>query len=162
MKVGITGHQNIGSQDTIKWTTENLKEIIQEANIDLGITCLARGADQLYAELIQNYHIPYIAIIASKDYQKTFTDMTSLKTFESLIKTAKEVKILDYEKANEQAFFDAGKLMVDNSDMIIAVWDGKPAKGLGGTGDVVRYAIEMKKKIIHINTLDHKVSVIND
>jgi hypothetical protein len=26
--------------------------------------------------------------------------------------------------------------------MLVAIWDGKPARGLGGTGDVVRYAQE--------------------
>jgi hypothetical protein len=29
---------------------------------------------------------------------------------------------------------------VDRSDVLLAVWDGRPARGFGGTGDVVAYA----------------------
>jgi len=36
----------------------------------------------------------------------------------------------------------ASKLMVDEADELYAVWDGKPARGYGGTADVVAYARE--------------------
>ena len=29
------------------------------------------------------------------------------------------------------AFFEAGKRVVDESDWLVAVWDGQPARGLG-------------------------------
>jgi len=34
----------------------------------------------------------------------------------------------------------ASKFMVDEADELYAVWDGKPARGYGGTADVVAYA----------------------
>ena len=34
----------------------------------------------------------------------------------------------------------ASKLMVDEADELYAVWDGKPARGYGGTADVVACA----------------------
>jgi hypothetical protein len=34
----------------------------------------------------------------------------------------------------------AGEKVVDLSDTLLAVWDGLPAKGYGGTADVVTYA----------------------
>ena len=40
--------------------------------------------------------------------------------------------------------------MVDNSDYIIAVWDGKPS----GTGNTVNYAQQKNKKILIINPSD--------
>ena len=30
--------------------------------------------------------------------------------------------------------------MVDRSERLVAVWDGKPARGIGGTADIVSYA----------------------
>jgi hypothetical protein len=36
----------------------------------------------------------------------------------------------------------ASKLMIDAADELYAVWDGKPARGYGGTADVVAYARE--------------------
>ena len=35
---------------------------------------------------------------------------------------------------------DAGKVVVDRSSVVLAVWDGQPSRGLGGTADVVAYA----------------------
>jgi hypothetical protein len=32
------------------------------------------------------------------------------------------------------------KLMIDKADELYAVWDGKPARGYGGTADVAVYA----------------------
>lgn len=37
--------------------------------------------------------------------------------------------------------------MIDNSDFVIAVWDGRPS----GTGNTVRYAESKDKNIIRIN-----------
>ena len=35
---------------------------------------------------------------------------------------------------------EAGRLMLDKADELYAVWGGKPARGYGGTGDVVAEA----------------------
>jgi hypothetical protein len=37
---------------------------------------------------------------------------------------------------------------VDLSDLLIAVWDGKEAKGKGGTADIVRYARERDTEVV--------------
>ncbi len=36
----------------------------------------------------------------------------------------------------------ASKLMIDEAGELYAVWDGKPARGCGGTADVAAYARE--------------------
>ncbi|MBQ8551720.1 MAG: DUF1273 family protein [Clostridia bacterium] len=43
--------------------------------------------------------------------------------------------------------------MVDSSDIVMAVWDGKP----GGTHQTVQYALEKKKAIVFINANDLSV-----
>jgi hypothetical protein len=47
---------------------------------------------------------------------------------------------LEYTESTEQAHLDGGRAVVDNSSLLVAVWDGQPARGLGGTADVVAYA----------------------
>lgn len=47
--------------------------------------------------------------------------------------------------------------MVDRSELLIAVWDGLSATGLGGTGDVVSYAVRQRKKTIHLNPITQGV-----
>ncbi len=55
------------------------------------------------------------------------------------------------------AYHETGIRTVDESDILLAVWDGKPAQGKGGTGDVVAYARELKKPIIWIHTETHEI-----
>ena len=44
--------------------------------------------------------------------------------------------------------------MVDNSDYVIAVWNGKPI----GTGNTVKYAMEEGKEIYCVNTIMFNIS----
>jgi hypothetical protein len=63
------------------------------------------------------------------------------------LEAAHSVTRLDYAEPTEEAFLAAGKSVVDNCQVLIAVWDGKPARGLGGTADIVRYARDTGKAV---------------
>jgi hypothetical protein len=58
------------------------------------------------------------------------------------------VDTLPFEEPSEKAFFEAGKRIVDWADLLVAVWDGGPARGFGGTADVVRYAEERGRSLL--------------
>ena len=158
MKVGITGHQNIGSDEIIKWITNVLVANIKELSIDFGLTSLAIGADQLFAQLLKRHNIPYMVIIPCDDYSKTFTDAASLETYHNLLNSSFNRFQLPFPKPSETAFYEAGKEIVNRSDLMFAVWNGQPAKGLGGTGDIVKYALSIKRSILHINPITRTVS----
>lgn len=160
MKVGITGHQDLGNIETFNWINKSLSELIDSEMIELGITCLAIGADQLYAELLLKKNIPYLSIIPSKDYETTFKNGKDKDNYLHFLKKSENIEYLQNDNPNEQAFYEAGKKLVDMADYIIAIWNGKKAKGLGGTGDIVEYALKQNKKVIHINPILHTVKEI--
>lgn len=56
---------------------------------------------------------------------------------------------LPFSEPSEEAFYAAGKAVVDACDWLIAVWDGEPARGLGGSADVVAYA-RNRGKVVHV------------
>jgi hypothetical protein len=43
--------------------------------------------------------------------------------------------------------------VVDLSELMVAVWDCKPAAGIGGTADAVKYCSQQRKRIIHLNPI---------
>ena len=47
---------------------------------------------------------------------------------------------LDRVESTEDAHMEASSAMLTTADRLFAVWDGKPARGYGGTADVVAYA----------------------
>jgi hypothetical protein len=71
-----------------------------------------------------------------------------------LRKTAiKEVK-LPYYHRSEEAYFDAMSFVVANSNLLIAVWDGKNGHGRGGTADAIKIALDSNYDWIHIDVAD--------
>jgi hypothetical protein len=157
MRVGITGHQDLGTPDDVAWVTEQLRARVDSQTLHAGTTSLAIGADQLYASLLARYRKPFTALIPCRHYERTFTTPEHLERYHALLGQATEVIYLPFDEPSSEAFWEAGQRVVESSDSIIAVWNGLPAKGLGGTGDVVRHCLETGRAVLHINPRTRQV-----
>ena len=127
------------------------------------LTPLAEGADCIVAEEIlslNKYPDPTIKAVLPltvDEYRKDFTSAEAREAFENLMDKAQVVLTLrdtsveeeygdlspdeeSIKKARRQAYEDVGRFVVDHCDVLIAIWDGEPARGKGGTGDAVLYA----------------------
>jgi hypothetical protein len=138
--LGVTGHQSIpsGARDFV---VSAVRDMLRDVDSPLrAFTSLAAGADQLVAtELVRaggRLHV----ILPSREYEQTFTAEEDRACFRLLLEAADAVTELDYAAPCEEAFLAAGKCVVDNCEVLIAIWDGQPARGLGGTADIVWYA----------------------
>jgi hypothetical protein len=49
-------------------------------------------------------------------------------------------------------FMNAGTWIVEHSDVLVAVWNGLPARGEGGTADDVKMALRVKHSVWHVDT----------
>jgi enoyl-CoA hydratase/carnithine racemase len=129
--------------------------LVDEYEIDHGYTCLAAGADQLFAQVLEAKRVPYVAVVPCRQYERAFTMRNDLREFHRLFAGATETIEMPFQEPSEQAFYEAGRKVVDCSDIVIAAWDGKPARGLGGTGDIVSYAEATRRLVVHLNPLTH-------
>ena len=152
MNVGITGHQDLGSPATEAWVRETLGQLIEAHRVTHGFTCLAAGADQLFAELLTRRGIPCTPILPCRRYEEAFQDEAARERFKTLLSAARMVVWLDFDRPSRAAYFEAGKEVVDRSDMVFAVWDGQPARGVGGTADVVSYALARRVPVVQLDT----------
>jgi len=148
--IGITGHQEI-PQEAIPFIQHGIRTIINgfQSNI-VGVSSLATGADQLFASSILNVGGKLQAIIPCDKYETTFSRLSDLEMFNYLLNSSEVVIKLNYKSPSEDAFFDAGCMVVDTSEILLAVWDGQIAKGKGGTADIVKYANSKKKEVVII------------
>lgn len=159
MRIGITGHQNLTTAER-DWLKVEVAMEIKKMKIEEAYSCLAIGADQLFASIIFENKIPFVAIIPCKNYEQTF-DQKHIKLYNSFVKQATNVIQLDFKIPSEEAFYEAGKTVVNKSDVVIAIWNNLPAKGLGGTADIVEYAKMKNKKIIHFNPISKTIKHLN-
>ncbi|GAA0988941.1 hypothetical protein [Nocardioides aquaticus] len=120
--------------------------MLVEAHATALVGSLAEGADQECAEIALGHGLSLQVIVPSEGYASTFDDSTR-ERYVHFLSEAEAVTTLDFAEPSEEAFYAAGKRVVDDSDLLVAVWDGKPAAGTGGTGDVVDYAITQGKSV---------------
>lgn len=149
MTVGVTGHQDL-PQSAIATIEAGIRHELADVPDLHGACSLAGGADQLFAQLVLERGARLRVIIPCHDYEETFATEEERATFWSLLEQASAVEEMDFPSPSEAAFFAAGRRVADISDRVIAVWDGKPARGLGGTADVVAYAREQQKPTVVI------------
>jgi len=165
-KFGITGHRYLSQEKYIRKVSKIQNSLILEINkLDyVGseiISPLAEGADRIVAKLLMdifNMELTVPLPFQLNDYKEDFSEISNIE-FDSLLHTASniyEVSSLEV-KIRDDAYFEVGKNVVDKCDILIALWDKKETKGIGGTGDVVKYAKEKNKPILHINTETLKV-----
>lgn len=159
MKIAISGHQNIGDKKVVNWVEKELRSIVQNlGDITNSYSSLAVGADQIFAKIVIENNIPLTAVIPCEGYRNTF-EVDTVKGFDNLLQKVSNVVKLNYPEPSEIAFYEAGKYVLDNCDVLITVWNGKKAKGLGGTGDIVELAKNNGKKIFHINNEKLEVKI---
>lgn len=155
MNIGITGHQRLDRSEAWPSVKEAISRELDRAARPLTlITSLAIGADQLAACLALERDAAIKAILPFAEVERTFGE-ADLAEYRRLVDRA-SVEILQSPGTDQDAYLAAGKRVVDLSDLLIAVWDGEPAKGKGGTADVVAYALSRGVPIAQIDPV-HEV-----
>jgi hypothetical protein len=156
MQIGITGHQRLEDAKAWVWVGRVMREELARVGSPLvGVTSLAVGADQLLARLVLEAGGTIHAVLPFADIERSFSPK-DVPAYRELVRQA-SVEVLDTHGTDEDAYLAAGQRVVELSDVVLAVWDGKPAKGTGGTADVVAYAIRRGVPLIHINPLSQTV-----
>lgn len=151
-RIGVTGHQRLVDPSDWPWVDAEINRILSGTPPPLtGFTSLAIGADQVFAEAVLRNRGDLMVILPFTGYELVFTEALDKQRFLDLIERASSVEILEGKENEEEAYLCAGKRVVDESDWVIAVWDGEPAAGRGGTADIVRYALSRRKPVIHMN-----------
>ena len=148
--VGITGHQKIPAA-LVPQVLAGFGRVLASATGDIvGLTSLAAGADQLFARSVLDGGGRLHAIIPCERYESAFADEIAIGSFRELLAASSKVETLPYDRPSSQAFFDAGKRVVDLADLMIVVWDGELAQGIGGTADVVHYARDRGREVTNV------------
>jgi hypothetical protein len=120
---------------------------------------LARGADRMAARaaLDLGYELYVPMPFSQEEYERDFTGRgeghdeeapqtaeQDLNEFRELLGRATTQLALDGGRAPEaasgQAYEAVGRYVVRHNDLLIAIWDGGPGGGRGGTADIVHFA----------------------
>lgn len=126
---------------TVDLVTAEIHKLVQDEDaIDLiGISCLADGPDSIFAQQVLESGGRLVAVIPASKYRESLP-AEHHELYDSLLGRASETVALDRTESDSEAHMDASLRMLELADKLIAVWDGQPARGYGGTADVVSAA----------------------
>lgn len=151
VRLGVTGHRTFLHHVDILASIESVLDRVLATPDDADparaviVSSLAEGADRMVAELVlqRGGDLEAVLPLAADDYAADFASVESRAEFERLLGRAKSITVVgSRDGLRETAYESAGRAMVQASDVVIALWDGTPARGRGGTAEIIQYALD--------------------
>lgn len=140
-RIAISGHRGLPAP-TVRLVDQALRAALAERAPDVnGLSCMADGADLIFGRAVTDLGGTLEAFIPAAEYRDNQPE-DAHPEYDGLLAQAAAVHRLPFSASTPESYMAASKLMVDKADELYAVWDGKPARSYGGTGDVVAYARE--------------------
>jgi hypothetical protein len=167
IKIGATGHRKISqTKDLIESIHKTLQTILDNfpaERLSL-ISPLAEGADQIIAEIGSEYSEVSLIVplpLPKEEYLKDFETRKGIQRFERLMNTAATIFNLPQAATHLTAYEQLGNYLVENCDLIVAIWNGEPELGKGGTGEVIQKALDNGKNVYWIYANNEKPEALN-
>ncbi|MFF7648436.1 hypothetical protein ACFZCY_00960 [Streptomyces sp. NPDC007983] len=142
--LSVTGHMDL-TDESLPLVRAELDKVLAayEPSGLVGVSCIAKGSDSLFAEAILAAGGRLVVVIPSQDYRQAKVKPDHAETFDRLVEAADEVLVMPHETADRQAYEGANAVLLERADRLVAVWNGQPPTGKGGgTADVVHQARE--------------------
>jgi hypothetical protein len=158
--VGVTGHRWQEDPPALAGVVGDVLEVVRSL-VDPGeevvvVSPLAEGADRLVAAvaLELGLRLECVLPLAVDDYERDFASKSSVERFRRLLGGAASVSVVPGRCTDQDrtvAYAEAGRAVVDGSDVLIAVWDGRPSRGRGGTAEIVDAALAADRTVVWIH-----------
>src|SRR4051794_40867609 len=162
LRIGVTGHRWLDSSD------QDLRDTVRDAVAALRAACsstatpatavgltivssLAEGADRIAVKACSELgaRVEVVLPLPVVDYLADFADDASRTEFQHLLEAADSVSTVP-DTQRPVAYLAAGEAVVQRSDVVLALWDGSPARGPGGTAHIVDAAGAAKRPVAWI------------
>lgn len=140
MRLGITGHRGL-PDETAKMIRSALLEEVQRHDPGglVGVSCIADGPDAWFARAVLDHGGRIEVVIPAATYRDGLP-VEHHADYDALLHAATETHQTGLAESDSQAHMAGSEILVGLVDELLAVWDGQPARGYGGTADVVDYA----------------------
>jgi len=165
--IGITGHRDLVETENIvqgiRFALKEIRQMIEPClhGTPLLVTILsplAEGADRLATREIlkipEESLLEVILPFEKVEYMNDLDTEESKSEFEELLLQANTIIVVPHVGSRDESYYHVGCHIVNQCDVLMALWDGKDAVGLGGTGNIVKYARGSNCPLVWIHTED--------
>lgn len=143
--VGVSGHRDLARPEEVAAAVDvALDALVIDGQALVAVSALAEGADRIVAQRVlarPGGRLVALLPLEPADYIADFADVDSVREFTDLLDAADEYEVITGAATDdwtrEAAYERAGHAMLDRSDVLLALWDGEPGRGRGGTAEMV-------------------------
>jgi hypothetical protein len=139
-RIAVSGHRGL-TPKIEEFVAHTIREELSQfvAGDLVGLSCLADGADQIFARAVIDLGGTLEVFIPAARYLDSLPEPAHPE-YDDLLSRAIAVHRLDHQESTSESHMDASVQMLRGADLLFAIWDGLPARSFGGTADVVAHA----------------------
>ena len=150
-RIACTGHRGLPGPTQRLIDTAIRDHLSHHTPGLVGLSCLADGADQIFARAVLGTGGKLEVIVPARRYRDELPAAAHAE-YDTLLAQAAAVHPFPFTDSTAEAHMRASVRMLDLADELLAVWDGKRTPGYGGTADVIDAA---RKRQMTVHVLGH-------
>jgi hypothetical protein len=165
LAIGFTGHRHL--TDEAKSRTQIFQFLKEKKGntpgLVYGVSSAAAGGDLLFAESCIQLGLPLrILLPMAKDQFHEDFDEPTWQRVENVLSHATSVEVTGSAQPRDAQYYECGVETVLQSRLLLALWDGEPSRGLGGTKDILDFAKVDGRPVVRINSKTGEIERFNE
>jgi len=165
LAIGFTGHRALDDEAKCRKSIFEFLELQKKSTSALvyGVSSVAAGGDLLFAESCIQLALPLFVLLPlpAEEFRKDFDEITWSRA-EQVMTQAVSVEVAGSDRTRAECYYECGIETVHRSSMLLALWNGGPSQGLGGTEDVVSFAKEVGKPVAWLHSATGNLQIFNE
>jgi hypothetical protein len=164
LQIGFSGHMKLPDERLCR---DIILKVLSEWKAKLpdgvsGVSSLAAGGDLLFAEACFELGIPLRVLLPLPQAQfKEDFDSVTWKRAESALQRAASFEVVDGGHDRPECYYECGLETVLQSGLLVVLWNGLPARGIGGTGEMAHCSKNLGNPVIWIHSETGEVTQWN-
>jgi hypothetical protein len=163
--IGFTGHRTLGDEAQCRKAILDFLERRKTSATGLvyGVSSVAAGGDLLFAESCIQLELPLCVLLPlpAEEFRKDF-DAISWSRAKRVLEKASSVEVMAGNQSREECYYECGIETVLQSRLLLALWDGGPSQGLGGTENIVSFARGLGRPVVWLHSTTGDVRIFNE
>jgi hypothetical protein len=163
VRMGVVGHRWLADGATSAFVASRCRAALRSVDRDprsvVALSALAAGSDTLFAEAAVGLGIPLLAVRPFDRYADDFPTAAARRAYGELWSRANRQVRLPYRSRSDDAYRAAMRWVAERSDILLAIWDGRPSTQAGGTADTVAHARALGRCVLHVDPAGRRMVV---
>jgi hypothetical protein len=165
LAIGFTGHRKLPDETRSRRLIRNFLEQQKAATsgIVCGVSSAAAGGDLLFAESCLELGIPLRVLLPmpQERFRNDF-DAATWERAEHVLSAAISVDVVSDHEQRRENYYECGIETVQQSQLLVALWDGQEARGMGGTAEIVAFAKAIGRPVVRFHSVTGEQQIFNE